>query len=232
MVLLAMGLLTGCAGKGVSENEKLNRWLATREQELPPAIYHVQPPDEIQIIAPNIKELHLQKQTVRPDGFVSLNLIGDVYVAGLTPDEIAQLLRKLAKPYYDVNLLEISVQVVEFKSKRIYVFGQVREPGTKPYTGSDTVVRVLAQAQLDDTAWPQKVVVVRPSDDPARRQKVTVDLRRMYQTGNIAGDYLLEAGDIIYVPLSPLSELDQRVKKLLGPLVPAAGVGAAATGGI
>jgi len=63
------------------------------------------------------------------------------------------------------------VQVTEFKSKVVYVFGQVDEPGTKPFTGRDTLLDMLGQARLNENAWPQKIVIVRPNEDPSIKQK-------------------------------------------------------------
>ena len=44
----------------------------------------------------------------------------------------------------------MSVQVVEFKSRVFYVMGQVVVPGIKPYTGTDTIVKVIADAKLNE----------------------------------------------------------------------------------
>src|SRR2546427_11421453 len=62
--------------------------------------YRVDPPDEVLVKSPNIKELDGQKQKVRPDGKITLSLVDEVYVAGKTPDEINDLLKKLISKYY------------------------------------------------------------------------------------------------------------------------------------
>lgn len=225
-------LMAGCASKGVSGNERINQWLSGREPLLPPAVYHVEPPDTIQIVSPKIKELDGQRQTVRPDGRVSFNLLGDIQVAGKTPQEIAHDLRQIAAKYYDPKMLDISVQVVEFKSKRIYVFGQVQDPGIKPFTGRETALEILAMSRLKDEAWPEKIVIVRPNEDPSIHQKITLDVKAMYQTGNTLHDYLLESGDIVYVPPNPLAQISATFTKLTIPIVPLVNIASmAATGG-
>src|SRR4051812_17057155 len=118
--------------------------LASRE-------YRVDPPDEIIVKAPNIKELDGQRQKVRPDGKISLNLVGDVYVVGMTPSEINALLKKLVSKYYEADP-DVKVEVVA-NSKFYYVFGQgVARQGQFAYTGRDTVVTAMAQAGFNDAA--------------------------------------------------------------------------------
>lgn len=221
--ILPLMLLAGCSSHHAPEpssNQKLNLWLSQQDMLLPPVDYKLEPPDVIQITAPNIKELNGQQSTVRPDGRITVNLLGELFVEGKTPDQVAADLRKLALKYYSREMADIAVQVVEYKSKVVYVFGQVEDPGIKPFTGRDTVLNVLAAAKLNDWAWPQKVVVVRPNEDISIHQKITVDLKRMWQTGELDQNYLLEQGDLVYVPPSPLSQIGFTFEKLLTPFEP------------
>jgi polysaccharide biosynthesis/export protein len=218
--------LTGCASKKqATETEKINQWLSQHGGDSQPADYKVNPPDVIQVSAPGISELNEQRVTVRPDGYVSLSLLGDVYVADKTPGEIAEELRKAALKYYDRNIADgLAVQVVEFKSKVVYVFGQVRQPGIKPFGGNDTVLHVLAEAQLGEDAWAEKVVIVRPNEDVNVKQRVTVDLKQMYASGQASQNYVLEEGDVIYVPPTPLARVNATFTKLLAPIRPTLGL--------
>jgi protein involved in polysaccharide export with SLBB domain len=223
--LLALALLgPGCSSskkpKPLEGNQKINQWLTEQHVLLPERPYELQPPDQIKIIAPNIKELDQQEHIIRPDGRITLALFGDVLAAGKTTDQLARDLRELASTMYTAKAIDIEVQVVEYKSKVIYVFGQVDAPGVKAFTGRDTLVAVLAAARLNDDAWPQKVVVVRPDDSPSVKHKITVDLKHMFETGELAQNYLLEDGDLIYVPPSPLAQVNATFKKVVTPLVP------------
>ena len=87
-------------------------------------------------------------------------------VANLTPAQISQVMAQRLKAFYLTPSLDIAVEVTDFKSKVIFVMGQVVKPGIKPYTGRDTVLGVLADAKLNELAWPQKIVIVRRTDDP------------------------------------------------------------------
>ena len=62
------------------------------EAEVTSKEYILQPSDEITISATRVPELHEQAQTIRPDGKISFETIGDVPVAGKTPSEVAELL--------------------------------------------------------------------------------------------------------------------------------------------
>src|SRR5437870_7325094 len=70
------------------------------EHEVTQREYRVDPPDEIILHAPDIKEIDNQRLVVRPDGKISLDLVGEVLVAGKTPVEIADELKRLIAPFY------------------------------------------------------------------------------------------------------------------------------------
>jgi polysaccharide export outer membrane protein len=202
------------------KNAELNKWLADVDVAVPPTTYRVDPPDVIKITAPAIKELDQTTARIRTDGKIGLNLIGDVYVAGMSPSEIAEEITSRLGKFYNKDTVFVSVEVTEFASKKYYVFGQVSRPGVKSYTGRDTVIKVLAEAALNDDAWPQKVVLIRPNEDQNVRQKVTVDLKQMYTDGKTDQNFLLEEGDLVYVPPSPLAEFRIQFTKLITPIIP------------
>src|SRR5260221_14794737 len=145
IVAAAMLVSLGCGSsakpptaKTEGNRAKINSWLASQAVDMPANVYHVAPPDKLRVVSPNVKELDGQPTVIRPDGNITLNLIGDVQVAGLTPAEISEVIAQKLSKYYKASSIDISVQVVEYKSRVYYVFGQVLAPGIKPYTGSDT----------------------------------------------------------------------------------------------
>src|SRR5438477_4595356 len=91
LLLLLIG--SGCATKKEAmANDQINQWMVGRKTSELPVDYRVQPPDVLLIQAPRMSELKEERVTVRPDGKVSLNLLGDVLVADMTPAEIARKL--------------------------------------------------------------------------------------------------------------------------------------------
>lgn len=228
-------LLMGCAGGGntpaptIAEQEgksaPINAWLAAQAVDLPSTVYRVAPPDKLRFVAPRVKEIDGQAVVVRSDGNISLNLIGQLKVSGLTPAEISELVVQRLSQYYKADSIDVSVQVAEFKSRVYYVMGQVLVPGIKPYTGTDTILKVLSDAKLNEKAWPQRVVIVRPNDDVNVKQRVTVNLKEMYEKGETRQNFLIEAGDVVYIPPSPVAEVAATFKKVLFPIIPATNIG-------
>jgi protein involved in polysaccharide export with SLBB domain len=186
--------------------------------------YRVAPPDKLIVHATGVKELDGFTTTIRPDGIIEFGLLGETPVAGKTPREIGAMLTAAAGRYY--NNVEVRVDVAEYNSQFYHVFGTaVREAGRKPYTGRNTVVSALCQAGFTGTSWPEQVHLSRPPRDGQPRATAIIDMKRVYLDGDTRQNYLLEEGDIVYVPTSPLAAWDEKTRQLLGPL--SAGVGTA-----
>jgi polysaccharide export outer membrane protein len=196
------------------------------ERDVTATEYRVAPPDKLMIRAPGIKEMDNVVTQIRPDGRITLNLVRDVYVANKTPDEIGRALSEALSKYY--NNVQVTVEVAEYASKFYEVFGlAVRDGGRKPYTGRNTVVAALAGAGFNERAWPQQVSISRPPRDGRPKATVIVDMERMYTTGDTHQNYLLEEGDIVYVPDSPLQAWASNTQKILAPLTMTVGAGQA-----
>jgi polysaccharide biosynthesis/export protein len=222
ILAVCLALVAGCAKDSPADSPsgKLNSWLAASSGDLPPVPYTVEPPDAITVNAPLVPEINGRTLVVRADGKVAFNLIGTIEVAGLTTDQIAQELALRCKRYYDKQALDITVNVSAFRSKFIYVFGQVNSPGMKPYTGSDSLLKILADSGFNDRSWPEKVVVVRPAENADDRQRVTVNVAQMYETGNTDHNVLLQEGDVVFVPPNPMAKFNMTFEQILVPLKP------------
>jgi protein involved in polysaccharide export with SLBB domain len=187
------------------------------EKDVSAIEYRVAPPDKLTIQAPGIKELHQLTSQIRPDGKISINLLGEVFVAGKTPEEINKLLLDAAKTYY--NNPDIKVEISEYASKHYSVVGtSIRDQGKKPFTGRDTVVSALAEAGFTDDAWPQQVAISRPARGAQPRATAIVDFKKMAMTGDMTQNYLIEENDIIYIPNSPLAEWRIKTNNIAGPV--------------
>jgi polysaccharide export outer membrane protein len=208
-------LTTGCA----STHQQLVSFLRSNEAAVSTGHYTVNPPDVIAIHAPGAKEIDGVVQRVRPDGKVALRLLGEVQIAGLTTQEIAEKLKAQLSRYYIEP--EVVVEVSGYRSQSYYVFGEVGSPGPKRYTGRDTLLRALAEARPTFLAWRSQVRVVRPASDEEPAKTIVVDLDRMVRTGETDQNILLQPGDIIEVPPTPLAWIGLRVRELLYPVSPA-----------
>jgi protein involved in polysaccharide export with SLBB domain len=197
------------------------------EKEVSATEYRVAPPDKLAIRAPGIKELDNLTTTIRPDGKIAVNLLGEISVAGKTPEELGKMLTAQANKYY--NNADIRVEVAEFLSKHYNVVApNVRDQGKKNFTGRDTVISALAAAGFTDDSWPQQVSLSRPAKGDQPRATAIIDFKHMAMTGDMRQNYLLEENDIIYVPNSPLTQLRINTNNIFGPL----GTGAGTVGAV
>ncbi len=216
-VFAIIGLLSlaGCTTPRSSTPGAGHLFHAAAAHDIAPLRYVVDPPDEITILAPGIGELNGQKQTVSQEGTVTFNLLGAVTVAGQTPDEIADRLKQLVSRYYSNPEVKV---VVTAHSKFYYVFGKgVNSTGPHAYTGRDTVVHALAQSGLSEGGWPEQVRVSRPArGNRASPETAVVDFTQVFERGDLKQNFLLEEGDIIYVPDTPLHALVYNIGQVTG----------------
>ncbi len=212
---MALPLAFGC-----NEHKDLVVFLRSHEHLVSSGRYRVAPPDEIQISAPIAPEINDVRERIRADGKISLRLLGEVKVVGLTPQEIAAKLETLLSRYY--NDPKVNVQVTQYVSQKFYVFGQVTTGGAIPYTGRDTVLDALAKAQPTYLAWQSQIKVIRPSADRKDAHEITVDLEKISQSGDLRLNVLLQDGDVVYVPPTVLGAIGLVFQQVLFPFTQAA----------
>ena len=233
-------LLVGCNGKK-AEIAKLRAFLQEPRSEVAGTEYRVLPPDVIEIHSQHVPEISGLVQRVRPDGKINLPLLGEIYVAGHTPREIEQALTEAARDYYDE--VDATVKVVGYNSQRLYVFGQVLRPGPISWTGTNTLLDVLAQVQPTELAWPERIKVVRAhppvaggyvpgteqtasQDESAAEQsdfaaqELTIDMKAMVETGDFSHNILLQPYDVVYVPPNPFAAVGLGLRTILFPTRP------------
>jgi polysaccharide biosynthesis/export protein len=177
--------------------------------------YRVDPPDTILIKAPDIKEVDGVEQVVRPDGKVSLELVGEVSVNGLTPIEISEELKRRYSKFYVKP--EIRVQVVA-NSKFYYVFGNGAEKrGKFPYTGRVTLITAIADAGYSADGWPEQVRLSRPGRNGAPNATAVIDFTKVAGYGDLSQNYLIEEGDVLDIPFNPISKFSFDVTRIITP---------------
>lgn len=220
-------VFTGCQSK----HHDLVSFLKAHEHEVSAIEYRVGIPDVIEISAPQVLEIDRVRQTIRPDGKISLRLLGPIKVVGMTEKEIAAKITRLLEPYYEDP--KVQVRVASHRSKKIYLAGQVQGGGAGnqggvvadswtalPYTGRDTVLDVLSRGNMSFIAWRTKVQVIRSSPNEEERKKIVVDIDRMIHSGDTSLNVLLQPNDIVLVPPTPLGWLGLRVQEIMFPFQP------------
>ncbi len=137
--------------------------------------------------------------TVRPDGKISLPLIGDLQAAGLTPTQLKEEIVTRLKTYQESAVVSVIVQTVN--SYRIFIVGEVRTPGTYILKNSTTVLQAISLAGgFTQFASKNKIVLVRKKGDGAdERINVRFD-DLVYGDEKLEKNLTLKAGDTIFVP--------------------------------
>jgi polysaccharide export outer membrane protein len=178
-------------------------------------------PDVIEISVIPQSELD-RMVTIRPDGKISLPLIGDVFAEGMTPGDLTKKLTEEFSKY--VKNPSVSVIVTGFNSKKIYVIGEVFRQGAFPYTGTTSVFEAVEEAgSFTRRASLGRVILVRGAlEDPI---VIDVNLKDVVTKGLKAKDLHLQPGDIVYVPPNGFAKAGYAVEQVLFPFMPILSVG-------
>lgn len=182
---------------------------------LPPRVV-LQPYDAIQVKFLYWPELDAE-QVIRPDGKISLLMIGEVEAQNRTPEELRQELLAL---YQDkINDPEINVVVSTLANDRVYVGGMVGAPGLIPIEGRLTALAAVMQAGgfLADSAKMKEVVLLRQQD--GKQYARTIDLKSALKNPE-TDNFLLQPYDIVYVPSKAIANVNQFVNQYIDGVIP------------
>jgi protein involved in polysaccharide export with SLBB domain len=159
-------------------------------------------------------------QTVRPDGRIALQLIGELEVHGKSPSELQGELLRLYEPY--LNRPTISVLIRSLPNRRVFVGGQVNRPGIVEMPGKITVLEAVMESGGFDLreAEVRSVVVIR--HDNALRYGYLLNLKPAL-VGDETTPFFLEPRDIVYVPRTKIAKVDQWVDQHINRLIPQTG---------
>lgn len=159
-----------------------------------------------------------EQVTVRPDGRISLQLIQEVMVAGLTA---AALTAQLVERYsVDLRQPQVTVIVRGFGAQRVFVDGEVARPGMVPILGPVTALQAIAQAGgMKNTARESEVIVIRRNEAnaPVVRQ---INLEKARNGRDLGQDISLAPFDIVFVPRSRMSNMNVWVDQYIRQNIP------------
>lgn len=162
--------------------------------------YTIGPGDVLEIVVWRNSEL-TREAIVRPDGAITLNLMGEVQAAGLTPLELKAVLTKRLKTFK--RQAEISVIVKEVNSYNIYILGEVKNPGAYPLKRKTTLIQAIALAGgFDEYASENKIMVIRERDgEDGKEEKIRVRFKDIINVKKVNDkNLILRPGDTIFVP--------------------------------
>ena len=132
--------------------------------------------------------------TVRPDGLITLPLVGDLAAEGRTPHQLQEEIRQRLEKYIAVPVVTVMVQ--EINSRQISVLGEVRRPGRYRLGPQTTVLDAVAMGGgFTEFADRNKVTVLRRTENGV--QRIPVHLKRMLRAGGQT--FYLEPQDTVQV---------------------------------
>ena len=207
-LLVLLICLQGCADSvKTPEQMSMPGVIDPQEESLDAALppYIIQPDDELSVKFYYSAHLN-QKAVVRPDGFISLQLVHDVRAASLTVSELTKVLKnKYAKFLKEP---EISVSVDSLNSQKVYVDGEVVTPGMIKMDSYMTILQAISRAGgLKDGSRDDEVIVIRRNGLKKPFVKI-VNVEDAMTGVDITQDIPLKAHDIIYVPKSAIANVN------------------------
>lgn len=156
------------------------------------------------------------KVTIRPDGFISMAMIGDIPAAGKTPASLSADITAAYRPF--LRNPQAVVVVREFANRRVYVTGEVQSPGVIPISGPLTVMQAVANcggtkagAALDGAILLRYEGHNRATVQPVRLKQIL---------NGKAADFFLQPFDVVYLPRTKIAKLDLFVDQYINGLVP------------
>ncbi len=171
--------------------------LVSDDKKQPGGSYIVGISDELQISV--WKEPDLSGPVVvRPDGMITVPVVDDVYVVGLTTKQVQDILTEKLKPV--VAEPQVTVIVRNIHSRKVYLVGQVGHAGSVPLSGHETVLQVLAQSGGPGLyAKSDKIYILRQQGD-GRQERLNFNYKKALKGTDPKADFPLVNGDVIVVP--------------------------------
>jgi polysaccharide biosynthesis/export protein len=144
------------------------------------------------------KEENLSRTVpVRIDGMISIPLVDDIKAAGMTPLQLKEIL--LAKLKEFVETPDVTVIVTEANSYKVYVQGEVKNPGVFRLRTETSLVQLIIMAGgFTDWANQKKITIIRK--EGVKESRIRANYKKIIDGDEGANDVILKSGDIVIIP--------------------------------
>ena len=159
--------------------------------------YRLGPKDLLRVKVFEVPELNVDSR-VSETGTVNLPLIGEVPASGLTGQEFGASLKRLLEARY-VNRANVSVEILEFRSRPITLIGSVKQPGNLAFPGRWTLLDALAAAGGLADSYGDLVYVLRRAENGLTYQ-LAIPVRELMVEGRPEANVPIFANDLINIP--------------------------------
>lgn len=191
-----------------------NAQVSGRQETRPPESYRIRQGDKLSIKFFAHAELNEPNLLVRPDGFISPQIITEIRAEGKTVDE----LKKALEWAYNEILLQpiITVSVVDFVTPRIFVGGQITKPGRYDIREAGTLVQAIFLAGgFTPDARRSMVLRARPNGKGDWDIEIA-NVMKILDPKIKEKDLILQDGDYVFVPDSKMSQINKAVETFRG----------------
>jgi len=200
VALWCLGVLVLATGVHAQQTNTARVTRATAATTAAPAVvpsdYTIGPEDVIGVVF--WKEADISGDvTVRPDGVITLPLIGDMKAAGMKPDALRDAIQTAAGKYLTEPI--VSVVVRQLNSRKVFILGGVMTSGAHALTGPRTVLQLIAQAGgLTEYAKGEEITIMRTENGKPRYFKF--NYKEVSKGKKLEQNILLQPGDTVVVP--------------------------------
>jgi len=168
--------------------------------------YRLQPGDVLEIQYRYSPEFN-QTVTVQPDGYITLEVGGDLKVAGMTVDQTRQAILKQASTRLQDPIATVILK--EFQKPYFVVAGEVAQPGKIEMRERVTAIQAIMLAGgMKESAKSSQVVVFRKINSDIAEVKL-LNLKSIRRTSDLENDLTLQPGDMVFVPRDKISKIER-----------------------
>ena len=191
ILMVAQAALVGCFAADVQY----------RGMSVPPTEFLIGPEDVLVVTVWRNQELS-KEVIVRPDGKISLPLIGDIAASGVTAQVLSKHVADALAEF--MSTPTVSVQVKEINSYHIFVVGEVGKPGKITLKSFTSVIQGISYAGGFTTFASRNNVhvlrMVKNAQGETKQVMLPVPYQDIVQGKNLDANFILKAGDVIVVP--------------------------------
>lgn len=217
-VCLILLMAVSCALTQKLKKNEVDPKLSEAEKDLVVSEFVLGVGDEVELTVYRHDDLN-KKVRIPPDGVNTFPLIGEIPTKGMSIHQ----LRKKIKDSLSVYLVDpqISLEVSSFKGQKIFILGEVNNPGVYQIDTPTTIIEAIAKAggyTLDGKY--NSVILIRGG--PEKPELKRLDLKKTFATGDLSQNVFLKNGDVVYVPRTFISNVDRFFKhfeNIVRPLV-------------
>jgi len=160
--------------------------------------YLLGPGDVLAISVLDFDELQVKELIVRNDGKIAFPIVGEIRASGLSPSQLTNIITAGISHY--ANAPKVTVNVIKFRTTRIYVLGEVARPGMYELEKQHSLLDAIGAAgSYTKDALKKKAYIIRKN---SHSQPEAVNLLKLLRQGDMTQNCVLNDGDVVYFATS------------------------------